>query len=102
MGGMLGNAPGFPMAPGFPGGSSTSTGTTPSNNSTGVGGTNGLDFSSILNPSSNLTMTPEQRFQTQLTALNDMGFTDREANIRALTACNGNVNRAVERLLSES
>lgn len=32
--------------------------------------------------------------------LQDMGFIDRAANIRALQAVNGNVNAAVERLLS--
>ena len=30
-----------------------------------------------------------------------MGFYDRDENIRALTAANGNVNVAVERLLSQ-
>ena len=32
--------------------------------------------------------------------LQDMGFGDRPANIRALQAVSGNVNAAVERLLS--
>ena len=32
--------------------------------------------------------------------LQDMGFSDRTANIRALQAVSGNVNAAVERLLS--
>ena len=31
--------------------------------------------------------------------LQDMGFYDREANVRALVATGGNVNAAVERLL---
>lgn len=31
--------------------------------------------------------------------LQDMGFSDREANIRALQATGGNVNAAVDRLL---
>jgi len=83
---------GLPISSGFPGTPST---TNPGNNTS----TGGLDFSSILNPSPQNSMTPEQRFSTQITALNDMGFTDRDANIRALTACNGNVNRAVEMLL---
>lgn len=91
---------GFPMAPGF-GGTTANTPTSTPSSSTG-GGSNGLDFSSLLNPTTANTLSPEQRYQTQLSALNDMGFTDREANIRALTACHGNVNRAVERLLSDS
>ena len=32
--------------------------------------------------------------------LQDMGFSDRPANVRALQAVSGNVNAAVERLLS--
>lgn len=35
-----------------------------------------------------------------LVPLQDMGFFDREANIRALQATGGNVNAAVDRLLS--
>lgn len=42
---------------------------------------------------------PGQRFRVQLQNLQDMGFSDRSANIRALTASNGNVNRAIETLL---
>lgn len=42
---------------------------------------------------------PGQRFRVQLQNLQDMGFSDRSANIRALTASNGNVNRAIEILL---
>lgn len=43
---------------------------------------------------------PEVRFQNQLVQLNEMGFYDADANIRALLATGGNVNAAVERLLS--
>jgi len=46
------------------------------------------------------TQPPEVRFADQLTQLEGMGFTDRAANLRALTASQGNVNAAVERLLS--
>ena len=42
---------------------------------------------------------PGQRFRQQLQSLQDMGFTDRSANIRALTSASGNVNRAIENLL---
>ncbi|KAL9183438.1 hypothetical protein ACHAXT_004294, partial [Thalassiosira profunda] len=42
---------------------------------------------------------PGQRFRMQLQNLEGMGFTDRSANIRALTTSHGNVNRAVEILL---
>ena len=42
---------------------------------------------------------PEVRFAAQLAQLESMGFSDRAANLRALTATNGNVNAAVERLL---
>jgi ubiquilin len=43
---------------------------------------------------------PEERFREQLTALRDMGFSDQDSNIRALTATGGNVEAAVDRLLS--
>lgn len=43
---------------------------------------------------------PETTYATQLQQLQDMGFVNREENIRALQATGGNVNAAVERLLS--
>ena len=72
---------------------------------------NGLDFSSLINnmnPGGGIPtpqpaapqQQPRDRFARQLTSLHDMGFTDEEANLTALQATNGNVNRAVERLLS--
>ncbi|CAG8817944.1 41341_t:CDS:2 [Gigaspora margarita] len=45
---------------------------------------------------------PEERFQSQLQQLNDMGFVDAQKNIRALQICQGNVNFAIERLLDPS
>lgn len=47
-------------------------------------------------------VAPEVRFASQLEQLHGMGFTDDAANIRALTVAQGNVNFAVERLLSGS
>lgn len=43
---------------------------------------------------------PEQRYQPQLEQLAAMGFVNREANLQALIATFGDVNAAVERLLS--
>ena len=43
---------------------------------------------------------PEVRFQVQLGQLTDMGFYNVDENIRALLATGGNVQLAVERLLS--
>lgn len=43
---------------------------------------------------------PETAYATQLQQLQDMGFYDTPANVRALQATAGNVNAAVERLLS--
>lgn len=43
---------------------------------------------------------PAVRFASQLQQLQDMGFADGAANLQALTRTNGNVNAAVERLLS--
>ncbi|CAG8735940.1 5815_t:CDS:2, partial [Cetraspora pellucida] len=43
---------------------------------------------------------PETRFRTQLQALEEMGFVDQAANIRALLATGGDVNSAIEFLLA--
>ncbi|KAK9838696.1 hypothetical protein WJX74_001530 [Apatococcus lobatus] len=43
---------------------------------------------------------PEAAYANQLQQLQDMGFFDRQENLQALTATGGNVNAAVERLLS--
>ena len=43
---------------------------------------------------------PEERFRGQLEQLTAMGFADRAANIRALTATFGDVTAAIERLLN--
>ena len=42
---------------------------------------------------------PEEVYASQLTQLSDMGFSNREQNIRALQATLGNVQAAVDRLL---
>jgi ubiquilin len=44
---------------------------------------------------------PEERFQDQLRQLNDMGFYDATKNLRALTMSGGNVEGAVEFLLTQ-
>ena len=44
---------------------------------------------------------PEERFKNQLQQLNEMGFTNKEQNIQALLATNGNVQAAIERLLGQ-
>lgn len=46
------------------------------------------------------TVAPEIRYAAQISQLCDMGFFDADANLRALVATGGNVNAAVERLLS--
>lgn len=43
---------------------------------------------------------PEARYQVQLSQLEQMGFTNREANIQALIETFGNVEAAIDRLLS--
>jgi len=78
---------------------------------------NGLDFSSLLNtgnagntsipnvstnPSPSVQQPASVRFASQIRAMEDMGFTDKDANARALEASNGNINRAVDWLLSRT
>lgn len=43
---------------------------------------------------------PEERYRAQLEQLTQMGFVNREANLQALIATFGDINAAVERLLS--
>ncbi|KAI8640996.1 hypothetical protein BD408DRAFT_418904 [Parasitella parasitica] len=46
------------------------------------------------------TRSPEERFQVQLRQLNEMGFWDAAKNIRALTVTGGDVNGAIEMIIS--
>merc|ERR1712232_691136 len=93
------------------------TGTMPGAAAPGSTGNN-MDFSNLLNqfqstnlfqPTSANTTTnttpnsnipPEQRYRMQLQSLNDMGFDDNVSNIRVLEQTHGNVNRAIDILLS--
>merc|ERR1712154_374210 len=50
--------------------------------------------------SSGTSIPPEQRYRLQLQSLNDMGFDDNRVNIAALTQTHGNVNRAIDVLLT--
>jgi ubiquilin len=43
---------------------------------------------------------PETAYASQLQQLQDMGFFDRDSNVRALVATGGNVHAAVDRLLA--
>ncbi|CAG8654848.1 1617_t:CDS:10 [Acaulospora morrowiae] len=51
--------------------------------------------------SSQSSEPPETRFRVQLQTLEEMGFVDQAANIRALLASGGDVGSAIEILLSE-
>ena len=44
---------------------------------------------------------PEILYRDQLSQLNSMGFNDAQANIQALIATGGNVQAAIDRLLSQ-
>lgn len=50
--------------------------------------------------SNNNEPTPEERYRLQLGQLAEMGFNNREANLEALVATSGDVNSAIERLIS--
>jgi len=69
------------------------------NTSRGGAGAGGVPGSSYVPPSP-VVVPPAERFASQLVQLQEMGFVDGEANLRALIATGGNVNAAVERLLS--
>ena len=71
----------------------------------GLGGYGGSfnDFSNFTAPSGTSgtlsNLLPKDRFKDQLFQLEMMGFSDKQANIQALTATNGNVEAAIEKLL---
>ena len=57
---------------------------------------------SIPQPPSNVSREPpEQRFASQITQLEEMGFSERDRNVRALLATGGDVQAAIEYLLSQ-
>ena len=64
----------------------------------GFGGFGGAGSPPPAQPQDN--RPPEERFAAQLVQLNDMGFVNPQQNIRALQACGGNVQAAVEYLIS--
>nr|CAB3500266.1 unnamed protein product [Digitaria exilis] len=59
----------------------------------------GLGSGGGLGVPNNSNVPPEERYATQLTQLQEMGFIDTVENIQALVATAGNVHAAVERLL---
>lgn len=111
MGQLSGNVPGFPAMPGGPGGfPNTNTNANPF--AAPPAGNPGMDFSSLLNQMQSASVSansaprtaevpPEQRFRLQLQSLNDMGFDDNPINISALLQTHGNVNRAIDVLLTD-
>merc|ERR1711904_697002 len=44
---------------------------------------------------------PEVQYRNQLTALRNMGFNNTDACIQALHLCDGNMNRAIDKMLAE-
>jgi ubiquilin len=63
-----------------------------------LGGAGGGGFGGV--PAPPPVANPEVAYASQLQQLQDMGFFDQQENIRALQATGGNVNAAVDRLLS--
>ncbi|KAI8342118.1 hypothetical protein BC941DRAFT_415412 [Chlamydoabsidia padenii] len=64
------------------------------------GGLNNNNNNSTTSDSTTPVESPEIRFQAQLDQLEDMGFFEKQANIRALLATGGNIEAAVEYLLN--
>merc|ERR1719350_2195969 len=104
-------APTSAATPASPG-SAPTTGTSPAAPAPGalpgLGGMNPNDpmFSTFMTQmlgqmrAGNPDQPPEERFASQLEQLASMGFIDRQQNIQALISTMGDVNAAVERLLS--
>ncbi|KAG0369230.1 hypothetical protein BC939DRAFT_130766 [Gamsiella multidivaricata] len=76
--------------------STTNAATTTTNTTT-----NAIAPASIAAPTTTVAsiQPPEERFETQLASLRDMGFSDNNRNVRALLASGGDVNSAIEFLL---
>lgn len=71
----------------------------------GLGGVGGLgDLGSFGGfgqpPQSTDQRPPEERYETQLSQLASMGFTDAHKNVRALMATGGDINAAIEYLFT--
>ncbi|KAG2140180.1 hypothetical protein DEU56DRAFT_911881 [Suillus clintonianus] len=66
----------------------------------GGGGLGGLGGFSAPPAAPADSRSPEERFQVQLQQLQDMGFTNGSQNVRALLATGGNVNSAIEYILT--
>lgn len=120
-GGMPGSMPGGAGMPGgFPpmmGGMPFGMPPQPGPNNTGMpGGGGDMDFSNLLQqfqqtgiggaaafsgpPAQVPPSNPADRYRNQLQSLYGMGFDDEQANLAALEANHGNLNRAVDHLLS--
>ena len=68
----------------------------------GAGAGPGFNFGNFVPPQQqvNMTLPPEERYKDQLQQMAEMGFTNKELNIQMLDATGGNVQLALERLLS--
>lgn len=83
--------------------STTSTaGPTPNQSQGGEQMSNLMAHMMSLMAQGNANQPPEQRYATQLEQMAAMGFIDREQNLRALIATLGNVNDAIDRILSSN
>ena len=76
----------------------------PSNLSQMMGGMGGLGGNSAGANSARTAPTvdnrpPEEKYATQLSQLEQMGFSNKQNNIAALVATGGNLNAAVDRLV---
>lgn len=118
---MFGMAAGQPAAaPTTPAGNTTTTapapGSTPNPQANALGGLNRDTLNQFMatmvsslarnqqnapgGPAGGPQVPPEERYRTQLEQLSTMGFVNREANLQALAATMGDINLAIERLLS--
>ena len=66
----------------------------------GLGGLGGLSGLSQHQQNTD-TRPPEERYETQLSQLREMGFLDARENVRALMATGGDVQAAIEYILSQ-
>ncbi|XP_074650696.1 ubiquilin-4-like [Tubulanus polymorphus] len=82
--------------------STTSTPTPTPENNQALAGLLSQMLSQMGTPQNQSNDPPEQRYASQLEQLRSMGFLDNAANIQALISTGGDVNSAIERLISAS
>jgi len=72
----------------------------PMGNQAGIPNPNPLFNQNVGNVAAPPQINFEEKYKDQLTKLEEMGFSNKSANLEALKATNGNVEAAIERMMN--